>query len=218
MRWESWQPSRHSTGCLTARTVTELTCPGASREVGAQRVSAHKELSYAEMGEEKLGGAAPALIINKQCKHVLPNSVIGTSAAYLQWCFTVITADEALARDTLPLAPLHSVLLHPFVFGQDLYHLIIAITELRVIDIDPALNYTGFNPEFVLVASYWPSTDLIKLPFLLKRWSNAWARVVSANTELWPILLASWKDFSLTGALTPEQLHILHLPWDQAPL
>lgn len=83
VRWESWQPSRHSTGCLTARTVTELTCPGASREVRAQRVSAHKELSYAEMGEEKLGGAAPALIINKQCKHVLPNSVIGTSAAYL---------------------------------------------------------------------------------------------------------------------------------------
>lgn len=69
MRLESWQPSRHSIGCLTARLVTELTCLDASREVGAERASARELLSTAETGTEKLqrgSEVAPALIPHKE--------------------------------------------------------------------------------------------------------------------------------------------------------
>lgn len=69
VRLESWQPSRHSIGCLTARLVTELTCLDASREVGAERASARELLSTAETGTEKLqrgSEVAPALIPHKE--------------------------------------------------------------------------------------------------------------------------------------------------------
>lgn len=93
MRLESWQPSRHSIGCLSARLVTELTCLGASREGGAERASARELLSTAETGAEELqrgSEVAPALIPHIKSKHFLPNSIPGTSLRHRQQYFTVV--------------------------------------------------------------------------------------------------------------------------------
>lgn len=55
MRWESWQPSRLSTGCLAARLVTELTCLDSSREVrAAQSMPVPPSCSALQIGAEKL--------------------------------------------------------------------------------------------------------------------------------------------------------------------
>lgn len=207
MRLESWQPSRHSTGCLTARLVTELTCLDASREVGAEHASASELLSTAETGAEKLqrgSEVAPALTPHRKSKYFLPNNVTGASLAHLQRCFTVFEVTETPGTHfTWFLCPF-SFASFPLWLRQKASATLSPLLSLicMSIIIKILLQVTlvlMWNPaRFVLVTFYWPSIDLFKQLFPLKRWSSACARDVGADTELWLMLFASWKQgFSL---------------------